>query len=49
MILMKVFPRFAESDGNEGLLIISRGTAIILLLVYVAYIYFQVRSDLGCG
>ncbi|PPR06427.1 hypothetical protein CVT26_004839 [Gymnopilus dilepis] len=36
-----------ESDGNEGLLIISRGTAIILLLVYVAYIYFQLKLQDG--
>jgi len=27
---------------EKGLLIISRGTAILLLLVYVAYLFFQV-------
>lgn len=33
----------APDDGSlEGLLTISRGTAILLLIVYVAYLYFQV-------
>jgi hypothetical protein len=31
-------------SSEEGLLIISRGTAIILLGVYGAYLYFQVWS-----
>ncbi|KAF8709393.1 Calcium proton exchanger, partial [Rhizoctonia solani] len=34
--------------GNErshnGLLLISRGTAIVLLIVYVSYLYFQLKS-----
>lgn len=29
---------------KDGLLIISRGTAVILLIVYVAYLYFQLKS-----
>jgi len=33
------------SDASwEGLLTISRGTAIILLVVYVVYLYFQLKS-----
>ncbi|KAJ7578483.1 calcium:hydrogen antiporter [Mycena floridula] len=31
-------------SSQEGLLIISRGTALILLGVYVAYLYFQLKS-----
>lgn len=32
-------------DGSlNGLLILSRGTAIILFAVYIAYLYFQLRS-----
>ena len=31
-----------DADGYHGLKIISRGTAILLLLVYVAYLLFQV-------
>jgi Ca2+/H+ antiporter len=34
-----------DDDNLKGLLILSRGTAIILLCVYVAYLYFQVRKD----
>jgi Ca2+:H+ antiporter len=30
-------------ESQRGLLFISRGTSILLLLVYVAYLYFQVR------
>lgn len=33
-----------DDDSTTGLLIISRGTSIILLLIYVAYLYFQLRS-----
>lgn len=32
------------TSGQGGLLIISRGTAILLLAVYVAYLYFQVSQ-----
>ncbi|KAF7311264.1 Vacuolar calcium ion transporter [Mycena kentingensis (nom. inval.)] len=31
-------------EPSEGLLAISRGTAILLLLVYVGYLYFQLKS-----
>ncbi len=35
-------------DGSlKGLLALSRGTAIILLLVYIAYLHFQVSE--GCS
>lgn len=34
-----------EGDEN-GLLFISRGTALLLLFVYVGYLIFQVRHDL---
>ena len=33
-----------DENSYEGLKTISRGTAIILLLVYVAYLFFQVSS-----
>lgn len=34
-------------DGHRtenGILIISRGTSVLLLFVYAAYLYFQVRN-----
>ncbi|KAF9564348.1 Calcium/proton exchanger [Agrocybe pediades] len=31
-------------SDEHGLLVISRGTAIVLLLVYIAYLYFQLKS-----
>ncbi|KAJ7080360.1 Sodium/calcium exchanger protein-domain-containing protein [Mycena belliarum] len=34
----------ASSDEKGGLLVISRGTALILLGVYVAYLFFQLKS-----
>lgn len=39
-----------DPAGQNGLLFISRGTAILLLGMYVAYLYFQVNrsSDLHC-
>ncbi|KAK0211774.1 Sodium/calcium exchanger protein-domain-containing protein [Armillaria fumosa] len=33
-----------DPAGMNGLLIISRGTAILLLCVYIAYLYFQLKS-----
>ncbi|KAK0463579.1 Sodium/calcium exchanger protein-domain-containing protein [Desarmillaria tabescens] len=33
-----------DPAGRNGLLIISRGTAILLLGVYIAYLYFQLKS-----
>jgi Ca2+:H+ antiporter len=33
-----------DQSGQTGLLVISRGTAIILLIVYIAYLYFQLKS-----
>lgn len=30
--------------GLAGLLTISRGTSILLLIVYIAYLYFQLKS-----
>ena len=37
---------YADPDdgGHGGLLFISRGTAIILLGVYVAYLFFQLKT-----
>lgn len=32
-----------DDDTKSGLVFISRGTALLLLLVYVGYLYFQVR------
>ena len=34
--------RNSPDDTQSGLLIISRGTAILLLIVYIAYLFFQV-------
>jgi Ca2+/H+ antiporter len=41
---------FAPTDAERGvdqagLLVISRGTALLLLGVYVAYLFFQVRQS----
>ena len=33
-----------DENGQRGLLIISRGTAILLLGVYIAYLIFQLRT-----
>jgi len=33
-----------EERCRTGLLIISRGTAIVLLLVYIAYLVFQLKT-----
>ena len=33
-----------DEGGQRGLLIISRGTAILLLGVYVAYLIFQLKT-----
>jgi len=33
-----------DDDLKHGLLLISRGTSIILLLLYVAYLNFQLRT-----
>ncbi|KAI0302196.1 Sodium/calcium exchanger protein-domain-containing protein [Russula brevipes] len=33
-----------DEDGQRGLLIISRGTALLLLGVYVAYLIFQLKT-----
>ena len=30
--------------GYNGLLVISRGTSILLLVVYVAYLFFQLKT-----
>ncbi|KAI0063395.1 Calcium/proton exchanger [Artomyces pyxidatus] len=39
-------PRLTDMDeqGQTGLLIISRGTALLLLGVYVAYLFFQLKT-----
>ena len=33
-----------DEKGQKGLLIISRGTAILLLGVYIAYLIFQLKT-----
>jgi Ca2+:H+ antiporter len=33
-----------DEDGQRGLQYISRGTAILLLGVYVAYLFFQLKT-----
>jgi Ca2+:H+ antiporter len=33
-----------DEKGQRGLLIISRGTAILLLGVYIAYLIFQLKT-----
>ena len=46
--LYLAFMKHGQSGAIErcksGLLIISRGTAIVLLLVYVAYLIFQLKT-----
>lgn len=37
-------PEAPEDDFEPGLLVFSRGTAILLLFVYVAYLYFEVLN-----
>jgi len=34
----------AAKTGNDGLLFISRGTAVILLVIYACYLWFQLRT-----
>lgn len=38
-----------DEDSIHGLKIISRGTAILLLFVYIAYLVFQVGVLRACG
>ena len=38
-----------DEDSIHGLKIISRGTAILLLFVYIAYLVFQVGVLRPCG
>jgi len=33
-----------DENGQRGLLIISRGTALLLLGVYIAYLIFQLKT-----
>ena len=33
-------------DTHRGLMTISHGTAVLLLLVYIAYLFFEVRPPL---
>ena len=33
-----------EENSQDGLLIISRGTAILLLVVYIGYLIFQLNT-----
>ncbi|KAJ4478475.1 Sodium/calcium exchanger protein-domain-containing protein [Lentinula aciculospora] len=42
--LLSTTPIVTDAERWNGLLIISRGTAILLLGVYVAYLYFQLKS-----
>ena len=37
----------ARDPSRKGLVTISRGTAVLLLFVYVGYLIFQVRSSLS--
>lgn len=36
--------RDLDEESQAGLLVISRGTAILLLLVYVGYLIFQLKT-----
>lgn len=38
-----------DKSNEHGLRIISRGTAVVFLLIYCAYIYFQVRLLVLCS
>jgi Ca2+:H+ antiporter len=33
-----------HNNSDEGLLVISRGTALLLLLIYAAYLFFQLKT-----
>ena len=37
-------PTDPDDGGQRGLLIISRGTAMLLLCVYIAYVIFQLKT-----
>lgn len=37
-------PPLPDDGTRSGLLLISHGTSIILLLVYVAYLWFQLKT-----
>jgi len=36
--------RHSKSSSDDNILVLSHGTAIILLILYVLYLYFQLRS-----
>ncbi|KAI9806032.1 MAG: hypothetical protein M1833_004439 [Piccolia ochrophora] len=36
--------RGSNADSKEGILLVSRGTSMILLVLYVMYLYFQLKS-----
>jgi Ca2+:H+ antiporter len=38
----------SSADAQRGLEIISHGTAVLLLLVYIAYLFFEVRTNSHC-
>ncbi len=38
-------PPDPQDESLKGLLVLSRGTSIILLLVYIAYLHFQVGRE----
>ena len=42
--LYSVLDRADEHDKEASILLLSRGTSIILLLLYVLYLYFQLRT-----
>jgi Ca2+:H+ antiporter len=44
-LILRLGPSGAKEENiQSGLLIISRGTAIMLLFVYAAYLYFQLKT-----
>ncbi|KDR73565.1 hypothetical protein GALMADRAFT_619409 [Galerina marginata CBS 339.88] len=44
LVIPAAYSSTLDESNKAGLLIISRGTAIILLFVYIAYVYFQLEA-----
>jgi Ca2+:H+ antiporter len=44
LVIPAAYHSTSVASSESGLLVISRGTAVVLLLVYCAYLYFQLKS-----
>jgi Ca2+:H+ antiporter len=43
-IIPAAFAQFTPGDGDDGVTPLSRGVAVLLLLVYACYLFFQLRT-----